>query len=198
MSSVSNTLKYIKQGLLSSNILFPAAYLLFSAEVCTRMAKDRSSNHIANASLLPLTAKPVVQLNVIEGMEPSAGNGDRLEAAKPVSHLDEIEGLEPSTGNTDELEAVKPVTDLNPDVVPSVGNGDALEAVNPVVQPEVEKSLSGSEANTDRLKADRANLTYQARTDGHKPERDSNCNQVSQCAESFSQNRSVASSAKLV
>ncbi|MGI2257262.1 hypothetical protein ACRRVD_01675 [Candidatus Cardinium hertigii] len=191
-----NTLKSIKQALIAPNILFPAAYLLFSAEVCTRTPKYQPIRNSANASLLPLTAKPVVQLNAIEGLETSTGNGDRLEAAKPVSHLDEIESLEPSTGNTDELEAVKPVADLNPDVVPSVGNGDGLEAVNPVVQPEVEESLSGSEANTDGLKADRANLACQTRTDGHKPERDSDCNQVSQCAGPLSQNRSLAPSTK--
>ncbi|MGI2257261.1 hypothetical protein ACRRVD_01670 [Candidatus Cardinium hertigii] len=61
-----NTLKSIKKGLIAPNILFPAAYLLFSAEVCTGSLKNKRSSQSANAPLLSLAAKPVDQLNTIE------------------------------------------------------------------------------------------------------------------------------------
>ncbi|MGI2298930.1 hypothetical protein ACRRVB_04070 [Candidatus Cardinium hertigii] len=76
MSCTFNTLKSIKKGLISSNILFSAVYLLFSAEVCTRNNKNRSVSYKTNASPLGWPSEPVPSPDAIKGMEPSAGNGD--------------------------------------------------------------------------------------------------------------------------
>ncbi|MGI2298932.1 hypothetical protein ACRRVB_04080 [Candidatus Cardinium hertigii] len=52
-----NTLKSIKQALIGPNILSPAAYLLFGAEVCSRgIPQNQPSsqiNHIARSSDQP-------------------------------------------------------------------------------------------------------------------------------------------------
>ncbi|MGI2299528.1 hypothetical protein [Candidatus Cardinium hertigii] len=63
-----NKNKSIKQGLVVPNILFTAAYLLFSADVCTRMPNYKLSSYSTNAPLLSLAAKPVDPLDTIEGL----------------------------------------------------------------------------------------------------------------------------------
>ncbi|CCM09788.1 protein of unknown function [Cardinium endosymbiont cEper1 of Encarsia pergandiella] len=80
MTPKFNILKSIKQVLIGSNILFPVAYLLFSAEVCSGgMLKNQPSNKISHTPPLSLAAKPVDQLNNIEGVAEADPNTDLLD-----------------------------------------------------------------------------------------------------------------------
>ncbi|MGI2298931.1 hypothetical protein ACRRVB_04075 [Candidatus Cardinium hertigii] len=70
-----NTVKSIKQALIGPNILFSAAYLLFSAEVCTGgMSKNQPSSQINHIPRSSLAGKPVDQMNNVEGLEEASFN----------------------------------------------------------------------------------------------------------------------------
>mgnify|MGYP000923169501 CR=1 FL=1 len=85
MTPKFHTLKSIKQALIGPNILFSSAYLLFSAEVCTRTAKNRSSSYRANTSLLSLSTNPGSNLDAIKGLSPSPSNQDGSVESFPVN-----------------------------------------------------------------------------------------------------------------
>jgi len=76
MACKFNKYKSIHKGV--PNIAFMAAYLLFSAEVCTGPLKNRPSSHISNLLPLSLAAKPVDQLDTIEELAQFEGNADWL------------------------------------------------------------------------------------------------------------------------
>ncbi|MGI2257260.1 WH2 domain-containing protein [Candidatus Cardinium hertigii] len=82
MASKHNKYKFITQGLVGPNILFPAVYLLFSAEICTSSPKDKPRNGIGNRYV----ATPQVnQMNKIEEINDSEGE------ANDFSQLHEVE-----------------------------------------------------------------------------------------------------------
>ncbi|MGI2299525.1 hypothetical protein [Candidatus Cardinium hertigii] len=131
-----NKIKSIKKGLIGPNILFPAAYLLFSAEVCTGGAKNKPTNQMGR-TLSSLAAKPVAHLDKIEeGMERSKDNTEALAAGELVDPLDKIEeDIEESEGNTEALaagESVDPLDKKEEGVEGSKGNTEALIAAESV------------------------------------------------------------------
>ncbi|CDG49494.1 WH2 domain-containing protein [Cardinium endosymbiont of Bemisia tabaci] len=85
-----NKIKSFKKGLIGPNILFPAAYLLFSAEICTSSPKHKSRNGIGNGYI----ATPQVnQTNKIEEISDSAGDAlcDDSRQSDPVLVINSAE-----------------------------------------------------------------------------------------------------------
>lgn len=74
MTYKSNKLKFITQGLMGPNIIFPAAYILFSAEMCSSFSNDKKRGHISGLSLSSLTNQ-VKQAHAIEGLNGSNALG---------------------------------------------------------------------------------------------------------------------------
>ncbi|MGI2298933.1 hypothetical protein ACRRVB_04085 [Candidatus Cardinium hertigii] len=160
-----NTLKSIKKGLIGPNILFPAAYLLFSAEVCTGGAKNKPSNQMGQVLHASLSAKPVVlqdkvvenleqskdktegvstdsvdQSNTIEeDVEGSEGKAEESEEANPVNQSNREEGLKALEGKTETLAATKPDDKPKVDIKPvlSEAGGPAGVGVGILVAPTV-------------------------------------------------------------
>ncbi|MGI2299527.1 WH2 domain-containing protein [Candidatus Cardinium hertigii] len=82
--------KSISKELMSPNILFTAAYLLFSAEICTSSPKHKSRNGIGNGYI----ATPQVnQTNKIEEISDSAGDAlcDDSRQSDPVLAINPAE-----------------------------------------------------------------------------------------------------------
>jgi len=67
-----NAFKSIKQALIGTNIVFPAVYILFSAEVCSRgIPKNQPSSQISRTAPVSLADKPIGQLEELEDADPN-------------------------------------------------------------------------------------------------------------------------------
>jgi len=107
-----NKLKSIKKGLIGPNILFPAAYLLFSAEVCTGRGTNNPGHPMQQVLRSSLPVNPVDPLDMKKDLERAEGNV--LAADEPVDPSDKVvEGLEGSEDDTEELKAANPDDALN-------------------------------------------------------------------------------------
>ncbi|MGI2262334.1 hypothetical protein ACRRVA_03470 [Candidatus Cardinium hertigii] len=135
-----NTLKCIKKGLIGPNILFPAAYILFSAEVCTGGAKNKPVDRMQQVLRTALPVNSVDQLDMKKNLE--SAEGKALEAAESVDPSDKIaEDLEGSEGSTEGLEAgesVDPSDKIAEDLEGSESSTEGLEAGESVDQPKVD------------------------------------------------------------
>ncbi|CCM09791.1 protein of unknown function [Cardinium endosymbiont cEper1 of Encarsia pergandiella] len=78
MASKYNIYKSITQGLVGPNILFPAVYLLFSAEICTSSPKDKPRNGIGNEYVATLQVKQTNKIAEISNPKGEANDFSQL------------------------------------------------------------------------------------------------------------------------
>ena len=89
MACKFNTYKSIYKGV--PNILFTAAYLLFSAELCTSSPKDKPRNGTGNRSLAIDQVKQIYKIEAISDLEGEANDLSQLDEVRDDLTIDSIE-----------------------------------------------------------------------------------------------------------
>ncbi|MGI2298928.1 hypothetical protein ACRRVB_04060 [Candidatus Cardinium hertigii] len=150
MATKYNTCKFIKQGLVHPNILFTAAYLVFSAEVCTSSSKHRSRNGIGNGYV---ATPKVKQINKIEEIIDSEGeklrdDENRLDSVVSIDPSEDDALLDTDTPDTDI--PTFPIEPLEQSVVQDKVKASPEPSGQSVVQNETKTSLVGTISSLKR------------------------------------------------
>ncbi|WP_130721365.1 hypothetical protein [Cardinium endosymbiont of Bemisia tabaci] len=139
--------KSIKKGLISPNILFPAAYLLFSAEICSSSPKDKPRNGIGNGYV---STPQVKQTNKIEEISDPTGEAlcDDLNQLDPVLAIDSAEDdtlLDTDPTDTD-IPTISPVEPSKDSVAEDASKASVVDTTS---KQEQKKKKEGSTRAAD-------------------------------------------------
>ncbi|MGI2298929.1 hypothetical protein ACRRVB_04065 [Candidatus Cardinium hertigii] len=155
MATKSNIYRSIKQGLVHPNILFTAAYLLFSAEVCTGALKNKPNGYSAHVPLLSLAAKPVDQLDTMERLAQFEVNPYWLDLCHANRSPLSINVSTPSSKLISEKVAAGEIAPKKVAVVPSVeeeriaGSAGVVKQPTEVAAEGLAASISSPETHKD-------------------------------------------------